>query len=85
MEEIIELECKILDGDFDEYTLDRYNSEIRNDQCNIDIVKACEFLRKYAVQYTEPIGGDIDTVQMCEDLRKYVLEGVEPIFNLEDK
>lgn len=48
------------------------------------IDKTCEFLDKYAVQYTEPIGGDIDTYKMCEDLKKYVIEGVEPIFDLEE-
>lgn len=41
-----ELENKILDGDFDEYTLGEYRAEICNEQKNRYINKACEVYRK---------------------------------------
>lgn len=43
---IEELENKILDGDFDEYTLDEYRAKICNEQKNHYINKACEVYRK---------------------------------------
>lgn len=43
---IEELENKILDGDFDEYTLDEYRAKICNEQKNRYIDKACEVYRK---------------------------------------
>lgn len=43
---IEELENKILDGDFDEYTLDEYRAKICNEQKNRYINKACEVYLK---------------------------------------
>ena len=44
---IEELEDKILSGDFDEYTLNEYNSAIRLDQRKKDIEKAEQFCIKW--------------------------------------
>lgn len=57
---IEELDDKILSGDFDEYTLNEYNSAIRSDQHKIDIEKACSLTEELVESIVKVLTNNFD-------------------------